>query len=136
MDYKELGDAVRSASRLQDLLNEEFEALKGQNLDQFEKVQKEKVEIIHTLSTFSPKKNTKNNDLANPDDSAWDDFMQIMASCKNLHMRNEILINRKLDATKGALHALQSQEPTSSVEVYDRLGKLSRGGKRGGYEVV
>jgi len=36
------------------------------------------------------------------------------------------LILRKLDAIRGALKSLQIMDPSSSVEVYDRLGKLNR----------
>ncbi|MAW33094.1 MAG: flagellar protein FlgN [Proteobacteria bacterium] len=139
MDRKELLEAVGSANRLYQLLNDEFEALKQQNLDLFERIQKEKVEIIHRLSTFSPKKDNQNfsdNQIAHPADAEWDELMELMKACKELHLRNEILINRKLDATKGALQALHLEEPTSSVEVYDRLGKISRGGKKSGYEEV
>ncbi len=139
MDHVELNDAVNSARRLEQLLSEEFEALKSQSLDDFDKIQAEKVKIIHTLSHFSPQNkqtNGQNENLVSAEDAGWDEFMGLMASCKNLHLRNEILINRKLDATKGALQALQSDGPTSSVEVYDRLGKLSRGRKKGGYEEV
>ncbi len=139
MDRKELLEAVGSANKLYQLLNDEFEALKQQNLDLFEKIQKEKVEIIHRLSTFSPKKDNQNvsdNQTAHPADAEWDELMELMRACKELHLRNEILINRKLDATKGALQALHLEEPTSSVEVYDRLGKISRGGKKSGYEEV
>ena len=139
MDRKELLEAVGSANKLYELLNDEFEALKQQNLDLFEKIQKEKIEIIHRLSTFSPQKdipNVPDNQVAHPADAEWDELMELMTACKELHLRNEILINRKLDATKGALQALHLEEPTSSVEVYDRLGKISRGGKRSGYEEV
>ena len=139
MDREELLEAVGSANNLYQLLNDEFEALKQQNLDLFEKIQKEKVEIIHRLSTFSPKKDNQNvsdNQIAHPADAKWDELMELMRACKELHLRNEILINRKLDATKGALQALHLEEPTSSVEVYVRLGKISRGGKKSGYEEV
>ena len=139
MEHVELIDAVKSAQLLEKLLGEEFEALKTQRLDDFDKIQAEKIKIIKKLSHFAPnnqKVEGKDGNLVSPDDGAWDEFMGLMASCKNLHLRNEILINRKLDATKGALHALQSDGPTSSVEVYDRLGKLSRARKKGGYDEV
>jgi flagellar biosynthesis/type III secretory pathway chaperone len=59
-------------------------------------------------------------------DESWDGFRSRMDYCKNLHRRNEVLVNRKLDAIRGALKSLQITDPTSSVEVYDRLGKLNR----------
>lgn len=49
-----------------------------------------------------------------------------MQNCRQLHQRNEILLIRKLDAIRGALDSLQMSDPTSSLEVYDRLGKVRR----------
>jgi hypothetical protein len=43
-----------------------------------------------------------------------------------MHRRNEILIMRKLDAIRGALESINLQDPTSPVEVYDRLGQIKR----------
>jgi hypothetical protein len=50
--------------------------------------------------------------------------------------RNEVLMSRKLDAIRGALHTLRGADPTAPVEVYDRLGRMARmrGGR--GYEEV
>jgi flagellar biosynthesis/type III secretory pathway chaperone len=59
-------------------------------------------------------------------DDSWQSFRSKMLFCRNLHRRNEILILRKLDAIRGALKSLQIMDPSSSVEVYDRLGKLNR----------
>jgi flagellar biosynthesis/type III secretory pathway chaperone len=49
-----------------------------------------------------------------------------MQHCRQLHQRNQILLMRKLDAIRGALDSLQMTDPTSSLEVYDRLGKVRR----------
>jgi hypothetical protein len=43
-----------------------------------------------------------------------------------MHRRNEILIMRKLDAIRGALESMNVQNPSSSVEIYDRLGQIKR----------
>jgi flagellar biosynthesis/type III secretory pathway chaperone len=49
-----------------------------------------------------------------------------MMACRDMHRRNEILIMRKLDAIRGALESLNVTDPTSPVEVYDRLGQIKR----------
>ena len=54
----------------------------------------------------------------------WDKLMEIISECKDLHRRNEIFINRKLESIKGALKTIQTPDPLNSVEVYDRLGKV------------
>jgi hypothetical protein len=50
-----------------------------------------------------------------------------------MHRRNEILIVRKLDAIRGTLQSMVIDDPASSVEVYDRLGKINRLKRRRGY---
>jgi hypothetical protein len=56
-----------------------------------------------------------------------------MATCRDMHRRNEILILRKLDAIRGALESLNVNDPTSPVEVYDRLGQIKRLRRMRGY---
>ncbi len=112
------------------LLEQEFEALRVQDLDRFESLQPEKLKIFETL-TFLTGVGTPANRLEQPE---WDGFRQLIADCRELHRRNEVLISRKLDAIRGTLHTLRGSDPTAPVEVYDRLGRMSRlrGGR--GYE--
>jgi len=56
-----------------------------------------------------------------------------MFECRDMHRRNEILIVRKLDAIRGTLQSMVIDDPASSVEVYDRLGKINRLRRRRGY---
>ena len=69
--------------------------------------------------------------MQQPDDADklgphWNEFRTRMMSCRDMHRRNEILILRKLDAIRGALESLNVNDPTSPVEVYDRLGQIKR----------
>jgi len=54
----------------------------------------------------------------------WDQVVALMNECRDLHRRNEILINHKLETIRGALQTIQSPDPLNSVEIYDRLGKM------------
>lgn len=56
-----------------------------------------------------------------------------MVQCRDAHRRNELLIARQLDAIRGTISALQGTSGQASVEVYDRLGKLSRIKRARGY---
>jgi flagellar biosynthesis/type III secretory pathway chaperone len=56
-----------------------------------------------------------------------------MSQCRDMHRRNEVLIGRKIDAIRGALQSLQMQDPASSIEIYDRLGKVNRSRRGRGY---
>ncbi len=126
----ELASALEHGDALRHLLEQEFEALRVQDLDRFESLQPEKLKIFETL-TWLTGVGTEADRLSQP---GWDGFRRQIAECRDLHRRNEVLISRKLDAIRGTLHTLRGSDPTASVEVYDRLGRMSRlrGGR--GYE--
>jgi flagellar biosynthesis/type III secretory pathway chaperone len=128
----ELVSALEYGHVLHAMLEKEFEALRVQDLDTFEGLQDEKLIIFEQLNQLTGV-GTPANRL---DDPAWDGFKGLIADCRDLHRRNEVLINRKLDAIRGTLQTLRGSDPTASVEVYDRLGRVSRmrGGR--GYEEV
>jgi flagellar biosynthesis/type III secretory pathway chaperone len=120
-------DTLKAADELVDqlegLLEREFEALKMQDLDQFEILLSGKNQLLAELTRL-----TGVNQLADADKLGphWNDFRTRMLSCRDMHRRNEILIMRKLDAIRGALESMNVQNAASSVEVYDRLGQIKR----------
>ncbi len=126
----ELVASIQHALALKDLLEQEFEALRAQDLDAFEAMQPRKVDIFDTLHALT-RVGTPQSLL---DDADWDGFKQIIMDCRELHRRNEVLISRKLDAIRGTLNTLLGVDQTASVEVYDRLGRMSRGRRGRGFE--
>ena len=124
-----LEQALALAKTLEDMLEREFEQLKVQDLDAFEASQNTKNELLQQLAQLAGIHGPESADALGPE---WDGFKEHMAHCRDMHRRNEVLIVRKIDAIRGALQSLQVQDPASSVEIYDRLGKVSRGGRRGG----
>jgi flagellar biosynthesis/type III secretory pathway chaperone len=125
-----LPDAVVQAQALAFSLEQEFEHLKAQNLDAFDAGQANKNVLLQELTQLA---GITGPDSADALGQEWDDFKDQMAHCRDLHRRNEVLINRKIDAIRGALQSLQVEDPSSSVEIYDRLGKVSRMRKGRGY---
>jgi len=123
-----LEQALALAKTLEDMLEQEFEQLKVQNLDAFEASQTTKNELLQQLAQLAGIHGPESADALGPE---WDGFKEHMANCRDMHRRNEVLIVRKIDAIRGALQSMQVQDPASSVEIYDRLGKVSRG-RRGG----
>ena len=111
------------AASLQDLLEQEFEQLKHQDLDALESQQDHKNHLLRELTQLAGVSETRTGDDLGPE---WDEFKSKMRHCRDLHRRNEILIHRKIDAIRGALQSLQCEDPSSSVDIYDRLGKVSR----------
>ena len=131
-----LSGFINYARLLSVLLDEEFEALKTQDLEHFERLQPNKVDLLKKISQVPPPKadNTNNSQTAQAGLSGeWEGFKQLVRECRDRHQRNAILIQRKLDAIRSALRTLQGADATSSVEVYDRLGRLAANKRRSSY---
>ena len=111
-------DNLPKAERLLALLDAEFEALKVQDLTAFESHQAEKSAILQELEGLKlPEEG--------PEAEAWEPFREVIRQCRDHHRRNQILVQRKLDAIRAALKTLQGADAASSVEVYDRMGRMS-----------
>ena len=122
--------ALSLANQLSELLLLEFDALKVQDLDRFEALQPGKNELLAGLSQLCPSA----EDLqALPE---FEDLRTLLVECRDLHRRNAVLIERKLDTIRGTLHSLHTGESGSPVEVYDRLGQVARFSKGRGYQDI
>lgn len=122
--------ALIVSDQLVQLLALEFEALKSQDLDRFESLQPGKNDLLAELTQLCP----------SPDDlqklPEWDALRERLIECRDLHRRNAVLIERKLDTIRGALHSLRAGDSGSPVEVYDRLGQVARFSRGRGYQEV
>ena len=122
--------ALSLAKQLSGLLLLEFEALKVQDLDRFEALQPGKNELLAGLSQLCPSA----EDLQSLPE--FEDLKVLLVDCRDLHRRNAVLIERKLDTIRGTLHSLHTGESGSPVEVYDRLGQVARFSKGRGYQDI
>ena len=128
---EQLERAVRAlpmAGELAQILEMEFEALQKQDLDRFEQLQGRKTDLLAELAGLCPAAEVLQQD---PD---WQGLLAAMTQCRDLHRRNAMLIERKLEAIRGTLQSLQSSVATSTVEVYDRLGQVARFSRGRGYQ--
>ena len=139
-------DAIASgceqARRLALLLDEEFDALRTQDLAGFEKLQEAKDQALEMLSRLVTLVARMSDDAAEPSPMAalppwaphWEQFQALMATCEIAHRRNDILIRSRLETIKATLQILQNGESSPPVEVYDRLGRVGRHSRGRGYE--
>ncbi|MGB1047824.1 MAG: flagellar export chaperone FlgN [Litorivicinaceae bacterium] len=125
MQSTQLLETLSSVKRLDSLLTEEFEALKNQNLELFEALQAEKLKILEVLASldFIGEKldQAATQELLN--NPIWNEITSLLERCKRSHQRNELLISKQLDSIRGALSALQDQDPSATLELYTKLGK-------------
>ena len=125
MQSTQLLETLNSVKRLESLLTEEFEALKNQNLELFETLQAEKLKILEVLAGLDfigeNIDQAATQQLLN--DPIWNEITTLLERCKRSHQRNELLISKQLDSIRGALSALQDQDPSATLELYTKLGK-------------
>jgi flagellar biosynthesis/type III secretory pathway chaperone len=116
-----LAEAI--AGQLQALLEAEFEELKVSRLDALEEHQSRKTDLLEQLAQVVPPSLGSASDVP----PGWAAFAERMQLCKDLHRRNEILVQRRLEAVRGAISALQISGEGLIEETYDRSGRLSWG---------
>ena len=115
------------ARQLFEILELEFDTLRVQDLAKFESLQPIKNELLVELTRLAPPAHEVQTL------PQWQGFRETMISCRDSHRRNAVLMERKLEAIRGTLQSLRLEDPSSSVEVYDRLGHISRFGRNSGY---
>lgn len=120
--------AQRLADELEEILEMEFESLQKQDLERFEQLQGRKTDLLAELAGLCPTSDILQTD---PD---WHGLLLVVIQCRDKHRRNAMLIERKLEAIRGTLQSLQASVATSTVEVYDRLGKVARFTRGRGYQ--
>jgi flagellar biosynthesis/type III secretory pathway chaperone len=131
-----LRDGLHKANALVALLDDEFTLLKAGDLESFEALQAKKSSTLEALSALMPVL-TGEVTLAETeeDDGATsalvNEIKGLLAVCRDAHLKNAMLIDRKIEATRSALEVLRSSRSADTGETYDRLGKLKRGHTRG-----
>jgi flagellar biosynthesis/type III secretory pathway chaperone len=119
-----LSQIHNNLSRLLEILEAEFKLLQTDNLDGFETLQAEKQVIVEALSEkLTPTDINDDYNLAD-DDSDDSNVKSMLAMCRDYHLRNGILLEKKIEVNKNALNILRSSRHSDEVETYDKLGKV------------
>ncbi len=122
----DLAAALAQAQALDQLLQEEFEVLRSRSFDRLDTLQAEKVALLESLQATA----AQVADL-DPHPPEWAPIVAALEASRETFRRNEALLARQVEVVRKTLRALQSADPTASVDLYDRLGQMSRrGGKR------
>ena len=122
--------APESASRLAEILSLEFEALKTRDLAAFEAMQAEKTLLLEGLAETAQWASSQT-----PVPVSWQQIQDSLQQCKQDHLRNIQLLQRQLQAVKGALQALQG-ESAPTVDLYNRMGQLAKRQGAWGYQLA
>ena len=129
-----LRDGMHKANALSALLQEELALLTAGDLDSFEALQSRKAEVLESLSALMPTLSGEDPIEDGSDVDATvaliDDIKEVLAACRDAHLKNAILIDRKIEATRSALEVLRSSRSADTGETYDKLGRIQRGYSR------
>ena len=125
-----LREGLHKATALEALLNDEYALLNAGDLDNFEALQLKKNETLEALSSLLPAL-IGNQDTVEPDNESLAALIQeikvVLATCRDAHLRNAMLIDRKIEVTRSALEVLRSSRSADTGETYDKLGRIKRG---------
>jgi len=122
--------APEDAARLADVLALEFDALKTRDLAALEAVQDEKTELLQRLAEVAEWAISQN-----PVPPVWQQLQDGLRQCKQDHLRNIQLMQRQLEAVRGTLQSLQG-ESSPTLDLYDRMGQVSRRSGAWGYHLA
>ncbi len=129
-----LRDGLHKANALAALLQEELALLTAGDLNSFEALQSRKAEMLDSLSALLPALSGEVPIEEGPDVDATatliDSIKEVLSTCRDAHLKNAILIDRKIESTRSALEVLSSSRSADTGETYDKLGRIKRGYRR------
>ena len=130
MEDRDVEQTKSNIAALRQLLEKEFEALKGQNFDVFEKCIEGKSTILAEISNSGVLERLKGLSIDSGDHSEDSKTLAILhkglGECRDLHRRNEVLIRQKIIAIRETIASF-SLEDNPLSETYDNLGNLKKG---------
>ena len=130
MEDRDVERTKSNIAELRQLLEKEFESLKGQNFDVFEKCIEGKNTILAEISNSGVLERLKGLSKDSGDHSEDSKTLAILhkglGECRDLHRRNEVLIRQKIIAIRETIASF-SLEDNPLAETYDNLGNLKKG---------
>lgn len=129
MQKLDITKAQQEISELHRLLEKEFDALKDQKIDLFEKYQTEKNEILTSISESGLLGELQSLSNQSEDYDAHTRNLDILhkniSECSKLQSRNEVLIRHKLIAIRETIDSFTIPN-NPLAETYDSLGTMKK----------
>lgn len=129
MQKLDITKSQQEISELHRLLEKEFDALKDQKIDLFEKYQAEKNEILTSISESGLLGELQSLSNQSEDYDAHTRNLDILhkniSECSKLQSRNEVLIRHKLIAIRETIDSFTIPN-NPLAETYDSLGTMKK----------
>ena len=107
--------------RLSLVLDKEFEALAQKNLPLLESLQSQKVDLL-----FEIESSWKAPPNLDKDDNSFNEVKSLIETCREKHIRNDILLRKQIDEVQALIGTLTSQTSGNYGNVYNKLGRIKR----------
>ena len=108
------------------LLEQEFNFLKKQDFQSFEKLQHRKQELLNFLVNEISGESNPKIEVTKKAISDNQNLSDRLVECQNMQQRNEILINQKLKSIQEVLSSLGHKNILTSKDTYEHLNKKTR----------
>ena len=112
---------LRFSKELSKLLDEEFEMLSSRDLEGVEEFQDRKLRLMQSI--LEAREQLNDLEPSSQAISSFENLESILAACKDKHLRNDLLLKKQIEITKGLLNAI-TQRSQDQSSVYDKLGRL------------
>ena len=103
------------------VLDKEFEALAQKNLALLESLQSQKVELLSEIEV-----SWKNSPDLDKDEGFFKEVRSLIETCREKHIRNDILLRKQIDEVQALIGTLTSQTSGNYGNVYNKLGKIKK----------
>jgi len=126
-----LDELIGDVADLEHALQAEFEAIKAQDLDQLDAIQKRKESALSRLSdgrferTATLLEGRQTDELPANLLERWQQLKDITQNSQQHLKRNQLVVQHKLMVLSEALQSLYQTNSPGGVQLYNRTGKLS-----------
>ena len=120
------------AQTLSSVLEEEFVVLESKNLELLEAIQDRKVTLLQHLDLAWANLNSRSNldqeELTEPisQNPLWEEALGLINSCKDAHIRNDLLLKKQLEVVRNVLSAITKKSQSNHGDLYDKMGRIGK----------
>ena len=79
-------------------------------------------------SNLNAHRETAAEELRDPasQDSLWEEAIGLINSCKEAHIRNDLLLKKQLEVVRNVLSAITKKSDTGQGDLYDKMGRIGK----------
>ncbi len=131
-DTGSIAEVLNLAQELSSILEEEFSVLESKNLEALETIQERKVVVLQQLDASWASLNAQHQEdpgesvATDNKDSLWEEAVSLINTCKEAHIRNDLLLKKQLEIVRNILSALTQKSDKNYGDLYDKLGRMSK----------